>query len=207
MIVHTTFDKSKVLHHLKYFLPSQSPLKDFVHHNLLHFFQHYSFHEANHLASKVFGYKTYPNIFEYRRWFHEGKIDENIIRETIIQHKGQENPDEYFFRLLYDNVDISFEGRLGRIMHLWKDEYKINISKYVQPKLFRIISNYLDQGISIVEFPYKDGGLLDNVRYFEQHSLISSFLLKNGRARQWLLNNSKELKLEYLLELLVGKEE
>ncbi|GIV28488.1 MAG: hypothetical protein KatS3mg027_2302 [Bacteroidia bacterium] len=37
--------------------------------------------------------------------------------------------------------------------------------------------------------------------------LYPPFLLKNGRARQWLLNNSEELQLEYLLELLVGKEE
>lgn len=207
MIVHTTFDKSKVLHHLKHFLPSQSPLKDFVHHNLLHFFQHYPFHEANHLASKVFGYKTFPNIFEYRKWFHQGKIDEKIIYEIIVQYKGQENLEEFFFRMLYDNIDISFEGRLGRMMHIWKDYYKVNISKYVQPKLFRIISNYLDQGISIVEFPYKEGGLLDNIRYFEKQSYISSFLLKKGRARQWLLNNSEEIQLEHLLELLVGKEE
>ena len=47
--VYTTelFDK------LKHFLPTQAPLKDFIHHNTLHAFQKDTFHRALQQASKM----------------------------------------------------------------------------------------------------------------------------------------------------------
>lgn len=204
MLSCSVFDESKTLHHLKHFLPSQSPLKDFVHHNLLHFFQHLSFHEANQRATQIFGYKTYLNIHEFRALYHKGLIEESIIHHTILKHKEPTLLEEYKFRMLYDNVEMNFEGRIGKVMHLWKDHYKVNISKYVQPKLFRIIGNYLDQGIGVIEFPYREGGLLENIRSIEKQSLVSYFLQKDGRARTWLLHNSEQCTLENLLQFLVG---
>lgn len=41
-----TFQLEKVVEKLSHYLPSQSPLKDFIHHNTLHAFQHDSFHEG-----------------------------------------------------------------------------------------------------------------------------------------------------------------
>ena len=53
------FSLEKVVHDLKHYLPSQAPLKDFIHHNTLHAFQNDKFHEAMSKASKIFGWKTY----------------------------------------------------------------------------------------------------------------------------------------------------
>ena len=68
-----TFQLEKVVDKLSHYLPSQSPLKDFIHHNTLHAFQHDSFHEGLKKSSELFGYKTYLQLSEYRQLFQEGK--------------------------------------------------------------------------------------------------------------------------------------
>ncbi len=60
------FDEHAVLHDLKHYLPAQAPLKDFIHHNTLHAFQHLPFFDALRQASTVFGYKTSFSVAEFR---------------------------------------------------------------------------------------------------------------------------------------------
>lgn len=204
---HKIFDESKVIHHLKHYLPAQAPLKDFVHHNLLHALQNKHFHDANFIATKIFGYKTYLNIEEYRQLFQQGYISEFIIEKVIEKRKGKNSITEWKFRMLYDNIEFYFNGKLGRIMHLWKDYYHINISKYVQPILFRVISNYLDQGIALLKFPYQESlSFLENIADIEQKSFESYFFNKKGRARKWLVSNNVP-DIKKLLDILVENEE
>jgi len=40
---HKKFDEAHVLHELKHYLPSQTPLKDFIHHNSMHVSSTWSF--------------------------------------------------------------------------------------------------------------------------------------------------------------------
>lgn len=204
---HKIFDEYKVIHHLKHYLPAQTPLKDFVHHNLLHALQNNNFHDANFTATKVFGYKTYLNIEEYRQLFQQGYISEHIIEKVIENKNGKNNITEWKFKMLYDNIEFYFNGKLGRIMHLWKDFYHINISKYVQPVLFRILSNYLDQGIALFKFPYQPSlSFLQNIGCIEQQSWESYFFNRNGRARRWLISDNIP-DIKKLLEILVENEE
>jgi len=53
MIKHLDFDVDHVLHELKHYLPSQTPLKDFIHHNSLHAFQQHEFFEGIFKASSL----------------------------------------------------------------------------------------------------------------------------------------------------------
>src|SRR3990167_7736005 len=48
-----------ILEHIAHKLPVQGPIKDFIHHNTLHAFQHLNFHEALKQAGEFYGAKSY----------------------------------------------------------------------------------------------------------------------------------------------------
>jgi uncharacterized protein YbcC (UPF0753/DUF2309 family) len=84
------FDEHKVLHHLTHYLPAQNPLKDFVHHNTLHAFQHKEFHEALAKANAIFGYKTYLSLVEFRNRFANNEIKEQVLNHVISTSRNLE---------------------------------------------------------------------------------------------------------------------
>lgn len=83
------FDQHEVLHSLKHYLPSQAPLKDFIHHNTLHAFQHESFHDGIRKAANIFGYTVYLSLNEYRDRYQAGKINPQILDQVITEKKGK----------------------------------------------------------------------------------------------------------------------
>jgi hypothetical protein len=83
------FDEAHVLHELKHYLPSQTPLKDFIHHNSLHAFQKTSFYDGIFKASKIFGYQVTLPLAEYRELYRVGRIREDILEKRIIHKKGK----------------------------------------------------------------------------------------------------------------------
>ena len=193
-----TFHLSEVVHHLKHYLPAQAPLKDFIHHNTLHAFQSENFHDALNEANKIFGYKTYLQIEEYRRLFKEGKIDLEIIKRFIPNDKQE----VWLDKLLNQKWDESSIPRCGLLRNQWKDNFHIDLDSMTHPLLFRIISSYLDQGISIWNFPVQQVGFLKAIRILESNGTISFF--KTKRAKTLLAN--EETTIEDLLRLVVGKE-
>ena len=89
--LHGSFDEKHVLHELKHYLPSQTPLKDFIHHNSLHAFQHLKFYEAIFKASKIFGYQVTMQLTEFRELYGIGRIKDTILERVITEKKGAEN--------------------------------------------------------------------------------------------------------------------
>jgi uncharacterized protein len=195
------FDVQHVLHELKHYLPNQTPLKDFIHHNSLHAFQHLSFYEAIFTGSKIFGFQPTFNVNEYRNLYKVGRIRLEVLDMVVKERKGDAAA-LWKNRALTQKYDHSFEPRIGRLRALWKKEYHLDLDNLVHPLLFRILCSYLDQGIALDHFPYEDQGLLKALRILEKDSFSSFF--KSKRAKSLLLDES--CTLEKLLKIVVGDE-
>ncbi|MBL0911184.1 MAG: DUF2309 domain-containing protein [Bacteroidia bacterium] len=197
----TSFDENGTLHKLKHYLPSQAPLKDFVHHNTLHAFMGLTFHDALRLSGTVFGTRSYLSLTEYRNLYAQGKIDPAVLRRVIVSHKGTANPELWEDRLLRQEYDTSQDARIGKLREKWKDEFRLNLDKEVHPVLFRLLDSYLDQGLAAWRFPACEGGFLDALRALERRSRISFF--RSKRVRELLQQPS--LQMEELLTEIVGR--
>jgi uncharacterized protein YbcC (UPF0753/DUF2309 family) len=178
MNINETFQLSEVVHRLKHYLPAQAPLKDFIHHNTLHAFQSDNFHDALNEANKIFGYKTYLQIEDFRRLFNEGKIDKEIVMRFI----PSENQAIWMDKLLNQKWDESSVPSCGLLRNQWKENFHIDLDSMTHPLLFRIVSSYLDQGISIWNFPVHHVGFLQAIRILESNGTVSFFKTKRAKA-------------------------
>lgn len=199
----SAFDEKHVLHEIKHYLPTQTPLKDFIHHNTLHAFQNLKFYEAIFKAAKIFGYQTTLQLSEFRQLYANGRIREDVLEKVIMERKGgQENLEVWRNNLLSKEYDTRNFPRIGSLRAHWKSQYRVDLDSKVQPLLFRILCGYLDQGISIWTFPYKSEGFLFSMKALEKDSIASFF--KTPRARKLLFTDS--CKIADLLKIVAGDE-
>lgn len=194
------FSEEHVLHELRHYLPSQTPLKDFIHHNTLHAFQQSRFYDAIFLASKVFGYQVTLTLAEFRQLYIINRIRPEILERVVTDHKGTDSLNLWLNKLLRQEYRNHKRPRVGRLRAHWKSVYDIDLDKQVHPLLFRTLCSYLDQGIATWSFPAGTEGLLAAVAKLEETSFSSFF--KTKRARTMLLEGSVDIY--DLLKILVG---
>lgn len=197
------FDEDYVLHQIKHHLPSQTPIRDFIHHNTLHAFQHEKFYDAIFKASKIFGYQVTLELSDFRNLHTQGRISTAILDRVISEKNGVENVDFWKKTMLSKSFDEHNNFRIGRIRELWKEKYHFDLDNQVHPLLFRILASYLDQGISSNHFPFVDEGLIASLRRIELGSFASFF--KTDRVRNMLMDT--HISMTQLLEWVVGKSE
>jgi uncharacterized protein len=195
---HLHFDETHVLHELKHFLPSQQALKDFIHHNSLHAFQHTKFFDAIFKASKIFGFQVHLQLPEYRDLYKSGRIREDILQKLIADKTG--NATEWKQRLLNKDYDTINHPRIGQLRKYWKQVYKLDVDNKVHPRLFRILCGFLDQGIAIEAFPFTNKSFTESIKELEQNSFVSFFKTKTVRQKFLTGNYS----ISELLKTIVG---
>ncbi len=107
------FDEHHVLHELKHYLPTQTPLKDFIHHNSLHAFQHMKFYDAIFKASKIFGYQVTLPLVDFRNLYQIGRINEAVLERVIVEKKGKGNLTVWKQNVIKKNYDEHNAQRVG----------------------------------------------------------------------------------------------
>ena len=196
------FDEAHLIHDLKHYLPSQSALKDFIHHNSLHAYQHKRFYEAIFEASGIFGYQVTLQLGEFRQLYRNGRISEDVLRRIVSAQKGPENLSYWLEKLLSSQYDECRQPRIGHLRKHWKQGFGLDMDSLVQPLLFRVLSGYLDQGIAVVPFPVDAGSFLPSLKVLETNGLVSFF--KTKQAKNLLIGG--ELDMAQLLKMVVGDE-
>jgi len=196
------FEETHLLQELKHYLPSQTPLKDFIHHNSLHAFQKQKFFDAIFTASEIMGFQVTLQLADYRQLDKDGRIKSHALDAAILKYCNTDSPETWRKKLLTQDYDESRTPRIGRLREQWKNHYKIDLDSLVHPLLFRVLCSYLDQGIALWKFPISEKGFLDSIRQLEEKSFISFF--KSKRVKELLLKGN--IQINELLDILVGKE-
>lgn len=191
------------LDQLRHLLPSQGPLKDFIHHNTLHAFQHWPFHVGLEHSSRLLGNKVYLSQKEYVELYRNGKIEEAFLDEALAKRgrDGSFNKE----RLFAFKEPQASEENIFHLRGLWKNQFQLDLDGKTHSFLFRILCNYLDQGISVWKFPCSASGFLDSLRKIDQDSFASLFSYGTRRARVLLKN--KDTTISDVLRLIVGHDD
>jgi uncharacterized protein YbcC (UPF0753/DUF2309 family) len=105
---------------LEHVLPAQAPIRDFVHHNTLHGFQHLPFREAVVAAARRIGARGFLRLDQFRSHYQRGRIDASdlhaALRDTpelearlLLEPElnGLRRADVYLAALLHDLNPIS----------------------------------------------------------------------------------------------------
>ncbi|MFM7007599.1 MAG: YbcC family protein [Flavobacteriales bacterium] len=187
-----------VRHVLEHYLPSQAPLKDFIHHNTLHAFQGLPFHRGLEAAQALFGYQTYAPLDFYRERYHNGQISEAIL-DRLLEKTQQNGLKEAMINTDFDQTSTPI---VGSLRSEWKIKLGFDLDTRVHPILFRIISSFIDQGIAIWSFPSDNLSFLAALRSLEKESIGSLFSTK--RARSLFLD--PDTTLDECLHILTGSE-
>jgi uncharacterized protein YbcC (UPF0753/DUF2309 family) len=170
------FDISEIVHKIQHFLPAQAAIKDFVHHNPLHAFQSHNFHKASQEASALFGATTYLSLSEYREFVRRGEIAHDVL-DRVLHEKYPDTNQRSEIRAALNEIQDEFPiiTEQNGVRNALEKHLGVNLNKYIFPRLFRILSSFLDQGIQTVDVFKYDLGFLEAIRDIERQSFTSFF--------------------------------
>lgn len=203
------FNLDHAIDHVAHWLPTQGPIKDFIHHNTLHAVQHHPFHKGVALAAKVFGARSYLPLVEYQQLYQQGRIKDFAI-DWAIAHadcsaSGAKTLRERLFiadhSVHYPPVSLANHG----IRTHWLNQLEVDLNSLVHPIIFRLLANFLDQGISHWTMAKPDESFWECIRRLAQNSFLPLFPFHDSGIRD-MLDLDPETVILTCLEKIVGSE-
>lgn len=203
------FDLDASIEHIAHWLPAQGPIKDFIHHNTLHAVQHHPFHEGVAIAAKVFGARSYLPLEDYQNMYRQGRINNDAI-DWAIEHSGcAKHKHEKLRKTLFEQDETGHYPPVSLANHgirnAWLTRLEVDLNSLVHPILFRLLANFLDQGISRWSLPKNGEHFWDCVLRLAQNSLLPLYPLNEPEVRD-LLSESPNQVIKTCLSKIVGDE-
>ena len=203
---HGTFDLDHTIGHIAHWLPTQGPIKDFIHHNTLHSVQHYPFHKGVAVAAKIFGARSYLPLDDYQNLYKKGRITQHALDWALgrsgLTGTAQEKLAANLFakdtHSHYPPLSIANNGiRNALLTHL-----EIDLNSRVHPVLFRLLSNFLDQGISRWTLPKNGERFWDCILRLVQNSFLPLYPFQDPKLRELLLETPDQVILSCLHKIV-----
>ncbi len=195
----------KVLEDLAHLLPTQGPLRTFVHHNTLHAFDQLPFEDAVIEASSLFGAKPWLEPAWYLGLLEQGKIAEDVLRDVCSNRGIEQAEARQKLEHLQDQTQRS--GALPQrrsSLHSLMTAHLGSMDR-VYSSAIRCASAWMDQGIAVLPFPHTKAGLWNGVRHVARESLVPLLLMSSPKAKE-LLKCDAATACEKALTLLVAED-
>jgi len=77
-----------VLEHFEHVLPGQAPIKDFVHHNTLHGYQHLKFDDAMRASNDLTGAYSYWSQEKFRNAYLKGRLNDADLNLVLSRDES-----------------------------------------------------------------------------------------------------------------------
>lgn len=216
------FDLDASIDFVSNWLPIQGPIKDFVHHNILHAFQHLPFHDGLAVAGKLFGARSYLPMDDYQALYRQGRIKDFALDWALRQTGCDPERQQAIRATLFESDKHSHFPPLSLANHglrnAWLTRLEIDLNALVHPIIFRLLSSFLDQGISRWTMPRNGERFWESVLRLTQNSLLPLYpfhepavagMLKDSlddiivKCLQKIVGDERHYR-QYLLELLLS---
>lgn len=208
---HSKFNLHQSLERIGHWLPAQGPIKDFIHHNTLHAFQHLKFHDATFAAAKLYGANLSLSGQFYFKSLKEGVIS-NAALDRALEREFKDATERATAKHQIVSAPIEipkFPGlHASGLRAQWTQELEgVSLDRYAHPLLFQLVGGYLDQGLSLWRMPGADKlGFFDSVAELVKNSWLPLMPLNRPIARKLLSGLSATAAIE-ALERIVGRED
>ncbi len=206
------FNIDECLNHVRHWLPQQGPIKDFVHHNTLHAFQHLKFHDAVRAAAQLYGANAYMPFSFYLKNYRAGLITDSAIARVLAYTVTDIDRRAKIKQNLFSTEFMQSprpEAGAGRLRERWQAELDrpnpgaVSLNRLVHPPLFRLIGGYLDQGLSTWRLPGADQlDFFNAVASLVQKSWLPLKPLNSPAAKKLLSLPAKDAAIEALKRLV-----
>lgn len=201
------FELKKAIERLAHWLPSQGPVKDFIHQHPLHGFQNQPFEDSVWQASRMFGAFAYMPAAYYQHAYRDGRLLKSELERIFDLRQSPMPLREKALRRLESRIDEPLEQppkglAKDGLRSRWKASEGVDLESLVQPLLFKLLSAYLDQGISTRRFP-SSFDFYEGVGNLVRDSWLPLAPLSDSEIVKQFAKPSEEVIL-FCLEKLVG---